>query len=128
VTPRLRIAACFALVLLLPGCGGSNATGAGAKSGTAERKAGRGGERNDADEGGEDDAPAPAPCADGSCVECGAGLCPKGFYCDESAPGGAACGWLPECAKEATCGCVKAGLGSGCECEEKNGAPFVKCQ
>jgi len=37
-------------------------------------------------------------CADGTCFACGAGYCPTGFYCDESAKGGASCSWLPSCA------------------------------
>jgi hypothetical protein len=131
VTPDLRHAARFALTVLalsVTACGGEGASGKGASSagGQAHGTAKAGGEGEGEGEG-DESGPPPSPCADGTCVECGAGICPKGFYCDQSAPGGAACGWLPECAKEPSCGCVKAGLGAGCDCEEKDGVPFVKC-
>ena len=50
--------------------------------------------------------------------------CPTGWYCDENAKGGPACGWLPECAKKPTCACVKR-VFSG-SCEERNGGLYVK--
>ena len=72
-----------------------------------------------------DDAPVKrAACDDGSCFPCGDAYCPPGWYCDESAKGGPACGWLPECAKKPTCGCVKKIFSGGCE--EKNGGLFVR--
>jgi hypothetical protein len=78
------------------------------------------------------DEPAPPPpapkCDDGSCFECGEGLCPKGFYCDASAQGGPACSWLPECAKDPSCACLKKELGKDCNCESGAGGPQVTCQ
>jgi hypothetical protein len=74
-----------------------------------------------------DEAPAakkkPA-CDDGTCTLCGDAQCPTGWYCDESAKGGPACGWLPECAKKPTCACVKKVFPGGCE--ERNGGLYVK--
>lgn len=66
-------------------------------------------------------------CADGSCVSCGEGICPAGYFCNESASGGAGCGWVAECAESATCACVQQALGSGCECSERGGFAVVRC-
>jgi len=66
-------------------------------------------------------------CSDGSCFECGSGLCPAGFYCDEDAVGGAACSWLPSCPQEPSCACVTRALGAGCRCEERAGGLHVSC-
>jgi hypothetical protein len=63
-------------------------------------------------------------CDDGTCTLCGDAQCPTGWYCDESAKGGPACGWLPECAKKPTCACVKKVFPGGCE--ERNGGLYVK--
>ncbi len=68
-----------------------------------------------------------ASCSDGSCFECGKGFCMTGFYCDEAAEGGAACSWLPSCAKKASCDCVERALGAGCRCKESGGAVSVSC-
>lgn len=73
-------------------------------------------------------SPAPAePCEDGSCVHCGEGMCPNGFYCDESAEGGAACSWLPECASTPTCQCVTQAIGKKCSCTERSDVAFLSC-
>jgi len=72
--------------------------------------------------------PALSRCDDGTCFGCGEGICPKGFYCDEQAVGGAACGWLPSCPTEPACSCVKRTLGAGCTCEEREGGVFVSCK
>jgi hypothetical protein len=71
-------------------------------------------------------APAKPSCDDGTCTLCGEALCPKGWYCDESAPGGAACGWLPECAEKASCACVKKAF-KGCSCEDGSGGARLSC-
>lgn len=127
MSAKARIAA-LALASLAA-CGGSGAASGPAKSGHGAGEAKAGGDSEEEGGGeGEEAAPRAAPCADGSCLECGNGLCPKGFYCDEKAPGGPACGWLPECAASATCSCVKQALGSGCTCSEKAGGPSVSCQ
>jgi len=70
--------------------------------------------------------PAAPKCDDGTCTPCGDALCPRGWYCDESAPGGAACGWLPECAQKASCSCVKKAF-KGCACEEASGSAHLTC-
>jgi hypothetical protein len=65
-------------------------------------------------------------CADGSCFDCGEGICPTGYYCEAAHGAPAACGWAPSCAQKPTCSCL-APLVKGCSCEEKNGAPLVTC-
>lgn len=70
--------------------------------------------------------PAKPTCEDGTCSPCGEALCPSGWYCDESAPGGPACGWLPECASKASCACVKRAF-NGCSCEDKAGTAHLRC-
>src|SRR5688572_12979607 len=89
-------------LLVLSSCGGSTSgAGGGPKSenDVAGGKSQTGSDgASEGEEGEESESSAPVSrCADGTCFECGAGLCPKGFYCDEGAPGGAACSWLPEC-------------------------------
>lgn len=64
-------------------------------------------------------------CSDGSCFECGDGICPSGFYC-EATRAGAACAWAPSCAQKPSCACLSQQL-KGCTCEEKGGGPHVKC-
>jgi hypothetical protein len=114
-------------------CGGStpaaespgSADGSSAESGGDAESAS--GESSDGD--GESSAaaePAKPSCDDGTCSPCGDALCPSGWYCDESAPGGPACGWLPECAGKATCSCVKRAF-SGCSCEDQSGSAHVRC-
>ena len=78
-------------------------------------------------EGEEQSAPVAPSCDDGTCFRCGDGFCPKGFYCDKDAQGGAACGWLPSCADEASCSCVKQAFGGSCSCEEASGGVMVDC-
>ncbi|HEY4106397.1 MAG TPA: hypothetical protein VGM44_21000 [Polyangiaceae bacterium] len=117
------------LALLLAACGGAEATDAPAKAPQQSH------ERAAADDSGEDDSPAEedsAPprsaCDDGSCSPCGNGLCLTGWYCDESASGGPACSWLPQCAQKSSCGCVTSTLGSGCKCTEQSGGLHVTCK
>lgn len=69
--------------------------------------------------------PAARRCTDGTCFACGSGYCPAGYFCDEGASGGAACSWLPVCAKSA-CACLKRALGS-CTCDDGEGGAHVKC-
>ncbi len=75
-----------------------------------------------------EEAPKAGPCDDGTCSSCGDGLCPNGWYCDESAAGGPACGWLPQCAQKASCGCLTGKLGASCKCSEQAGGLHVTCQ
>jgi hypothetical protein len=111
-----------------PACGGGGAGGAPAKSGKAAGAPSVGSEGEDGPGGDDGATGSVSRCADGTCFECGSGLCPKGFYCDEKAPGGPACGWLPECAAVATCACVEQVLGADCSCTEKGVGPSVSCQ
>lgn len=114
-------------------CGGSSAP-AQAADGVSERSArtehGTDHEEGDSDSGSTETAESTAPasnCENGTCFACGAGFCLSGWYCDEGAPGGAACSWIPDCATKATCGCIGKVLGSGCSCKEDNGGPHVSC-
>jgi len=110
------------------GCGGSSkpaetAAPSGESDGENARKA--------AAPASEEDSTAPAParplCENDTCTPCGDSICPSGWYCDESARGGPACGWLPECAQKASCGCVKKAF-AGCSCEDEHGAAHVSCR
>ncbi len=72
--------------------------------------------------------PPPDPCDDGSCLRCGEGFCPLGFYCER--PPGAqqpACAWAPRCARSPSCACLAPYLG-GCRCEERDGGAHVTCE
>jgi hypothetical protein len=71
-------------------------------------------------------SPRRTSCDDGTCAPCGDGICPSGWYCDEGAKGGPACGWLPECAQKPSCACLTRAL-SGCSCEEKQGGLHLSC-
>jgi hypothetical protein len=114
-------------------CGGSSPEAATAdhtdgddKSATREQDDSSSAESGSGDDEGEGTVAAarrPA-CDDGTCTPCGDAQCPLGWYCDESAKGGPACGWLPECAKKPTCACVKR-VFSG-SCEERGGGLYVK--
>jgi hypothetical protein len=75
-----------------------------------------------------EEAPKAALCDDGTCSPCGAGFCPIGWYCDESASGGPACGWLPRCAQKSSCGCLTGKLGAGCKCSEQGSGLHVTCK
>ena len=63
------------------------------------------------------------PCADGSCAPCGKAVCLSGFWCDEQTE---ACSWLPECADHLDCACVSRAM-PDCECEERGGGVYVRC-
>jgi len=129
------IGVCFVLVLPLPfigaaACGGG-AGGSNTPVATAHEKAAA----EAPEEAAEDDSPAeeesPPPrsaCDDGTCSPCGSGMCPTGWYCDESASGGPACSWLPQCAQKSSCGCIANALGSACKCVEQGGGLHVTCK
>ena len=108
----------------LGACGGATTGTPGATPGTDSPSSD--GEPGQSDpEGEESSAAPPTPrCDDGSCFLCGEGMCPKGFYCDEKAAGGAACSWLPECAAQPSCGCLSKVLGADCACSEKSGGVY----
>lgn len=120
---------CLALALLLPQCGGAGGSAepktaeADDDSGNSERSSNTAkSESDDAKEASSaPEKPHGPSCDDGTCSVCGPGICPAGWYCDESAPGGAACAWLKECAEKATCGCVTKVLGSACKCRDESG-------
>jgi hypothetical protein len=121
------------LVAVLPQCGGAagpepKAAGAEDSESSDRSKGADEGESDKNDEGpsaAEEKSHGPS-CDDGTCSLCGSGICPAGWYCDESAPGGAACAWLKECAEKATCGCVTKVLGSSCKCRDESGVK-VSC-
>ena len=104
-------------LVALPGCGGGSTRGADSpgESGSEEGYEGY---------GAGDSLP---ECEDGTCFACGDTYCPNGFYCDDGAPGGPGCSWLPECADAVTCSCVKDALGEDCTCEERDGGIHVTC-
>ena len=120
---------CLLLVSLLPQCGGAGAGAAESKSAadddSAEPKGSSDASKSNDEDEAEPTAAAEKPrgtnCDDGTCSLCGSGICPAGWYCDESAPGGAACAWLKECAEKATCGCVTKLLGPACKCRDESG-------
>jgi hypothetical protein len=121
------------LALFFVACGGSErgAAAPDGESGEASSESSSDGASSDASEDDESSetseaAPAKPSCDDGTCTMCGDALCPKGWYCDETAPGGPACGWLPECAEKASCACVKKAF-KGCACEEGSGGARISC-
>lgn len=121
---------CAATLLLGPsGCGGSSTEAKSADNGDAtnsETSSGDSGSTGDS-EGVASEAPQGPDCSDGTCFECGDGICPKGAYCDQNAEGGAACAWLPECSGSTACSCI-IGVLKDCSCDEASGGPIVSCQ
>src|SRR5688500_3063523 len=99
----------FVSLALLSACGGGTVAGKPAEHADPEEDApeqtGDSAPASDEDEAASE--PPALACADGTCTPCGDGLCPNGWYCDETAKGGAACSWLPECAKKPGCACVE---------------------
>jgi hypothetical protein len=132
--PRALSLSALLFSSLLLACGGSTPA-ADSPSSAEEGSSASGGdtESGSSDAAGDDgEGSAPAEpekprCDDGTCSPCGDALCPSGWYCDESAPGGPACGWLPECASKASCACVKRAF-SGCSCEDQGGSAHVRCE
>lgn len=118
-------------VTLLGACGGSATPAAASATSGNERESAStsdaSGDSGADNEPTEEAAPKRAACDDGTCSPCGNALCPTGWYCDETAPGGPACGWLPECAQKPGCACVKKAL-AGCACEEQSGAAHLTCK
>lgn len=121
----IRTLSSFALLCWVPAfaaaCGGAST---GSQSTTPDRSphSDLPGDPDDVAEG-----PAASPCNDSSCFSCGTGLCPTGFYCDESIDGGPACSWSPTCAQKPDCACLLGELGSGCTCEARDGGVYVRC-
>ena len=116
----LLVAACGAPGTSAPGSKTPEGSGAGASSpagGDSKAPAGSGAP--------EASGPKKPSCADGSCFECGEGVCPVGFYCQKSG-GTAGCAWASECAQKPSCACVGP-LSTGCSCEERGGVPHVTC-
>ncbi len=116
------------LALLLPQCGGSGGSAEPNTAADGDKDAAKSSGESSKSEGDDADETSAAPekprgpnCDDGTCSICGTGICPAGWYCDEGAPGGAACAWLKECAEKATCACVSKVLGSACKCRDDAG-------
>lgn len=117
----------------LAACGGGGAAKPAAESADDSDSSGRASagpsessEADFEDSASEPESPRRASCDDGTCSPCGEGICPSGWYCDEGAKGGPACGWLPECAQKPSCACLTRVL-SGCSCEEKQGGLHLSC-
>ena len=112
------------------GCGGGAPEPASARSSDTEAEGPASGSPDEgspsASDPGEAAVAKRAACDDGSCTPCGDSQCPSGWYCDESAKGGPACGWLPECANKLSCGCLGKTF-SSCQCEEKSGGVHLSC-
>ncbi len=66
-----------------------------------------------------------SPCADGSCTECGDGVCPSGYFCVDS-KGHKGCAWLAGCVDKPGCACVSKAL-PACACKEDGAAARVSC-
>ncbi len=116
------------LALGLSACGGSSSEANSPESGKSGSDSSSGDSGWSGDESGtESSGPTGPDCSDGTCFECGDGICPKGAYCDQDADGGAACAWLPECSGAPSCGCIT-GVLSSCSCDDSSGAPLVSCQ
>jgi len=125
------LACCALLLLALSACGGGG--GGGAKPASADAAEGdshsssatASDDESQSDEA-EESAPKRNSCDDGTCSVCGNSMCPSGWYCDESAKGGPACGWVPECLSKLSCGCLTKKF-SSCSCEEKSGGVHLSC-
>jgi hypothetical protein len=105
-------------LLLVVGCGGSTGPAKSVPSETEES----GNVSEDAD------LVPVLDCSNRTCQRCGPGICPEGSYCDESAGGGPACSWIPQCVDTVGCDCLVDVLGSRCDCEERDGGRYVKCR
>ncbi|MEN9580672.1 MAG: hypothetical protein RJA70_3681 [Pseudomonadota bacterium] len=121
-TVRQAVAALL-LGPLMAGCGSSHTVGPDAQSVDPEETEPIADERPLMDENSPNPPPPPNPCADGSCQRCGDQICLEGFFCDQKQ---GACGWLPGCASQLTCGCVREQLRS-CTCEARLGGVYVTC-
>lgn len=66
-----------------------------------------------------------SPCADGSCTECGEGVCPSGYFCVDN-KGKKGCAWLAGCVDKPACGCVSKAL-PACSCKDDAGVARVTC-
>jgi hypothetical protein len=134
VGSAVRLIFSAALVVLMApiaiACGGGSAGARSPEEGRAPSKPAAAAAEETAPDPGpaSDETQSSAPrCNDETCFPCGAGFCLRGFYCDEGAKGGAACSWLPDCPKGATCDCLKRALRS-CACETENGGAHVRCE
>ena len=118
------------LLLLAASCGGGGGSSQPGRSADDEDFSTEGGDGDESSAGDADGEEEPAAkridCDDGTCSPCGEGLCLSGWYCDESAKGGPACGWLPECANKLSCSCLKKTF-ANCSCEEKDGGVHLSC-
>jgi hypothetical protein len=108
----------LALLQVVSGCGGAQPQARHRASGA----------RADDSPASESSEPDTAGCHDETCFVCGEAMCLKGFYCDQALGGGPACSWLPECAKEASCSCLKSVFGSACSCEERDNGVYLRCE
>lgn len=126
---RLLSPSLLVFALALAACGTPGASQPGAKKPETNPVAGASGASGGGEKPGagvsEPEGPRKPSCTDGSCFECGEGICPAGFYCQKSG-GSTGCAWAAECAQKPTCACV-APLTKGCSCEDRGGFPHVTC-
>lgn len=66
-----------------------------------------------------------APCADGTCTECGDGICPSGYFCVDT-KGHKGCAWIASCVDKPTCACLAREVKS-CSCKDEGGVARVAC-
>lgn len=123
VSVRRAVVVAWPLVMLLPAaCGSGQAPVKTAHDESASDDSGL-------SDGTESAAESPLlDCSDGTCARCGDGICTRGAYCNESAVGGPACSWLPECPEAPDCECIERVFGSKCDCEEQDGTAHVSCR
>jgi hypothetical protein len=100
--------------------GGEGSSGVGAGAGTT------GGGASGPTAGGAR-GPVRPSCDGTSCITCGEGLCPLGFYCEVSAKGRPpACATVAACGATPSCACLEKSA-PGCSCQVREGAPFLTC-
>lgn len=66
-----------------------------------------------------------SPCADGTCAECGEGICPSGYFCVDTR-GHKGCAWIAGCVDKPGCACIAKEL-KACSCKDEGGVAKVAC-
>ncbi|RYE91515.1 MAG: hypothetical protein EOO75_08730 [Myxococcales bacterium] len=126
---RVAVLAAWSTAFSVLACGPTTAKPAGTAGGPGDPAATPAGGGADAASLKTDLAPAgprKPSCADGSCFECGEGICPVGFFCETAGSATPACASSTTCAQRPTCACLGAQI-KGCTCEDRGGVPHVKC-
>src|SRR5690606_1636167 len=124
-----RVTPSLIFCLLLTSCGGAPSQDSNSPKSSSNRAPDHNDQWSEAsNEEAQDEVPRAPDCSDGTCFQCGDGICPQGAYCDEGAQGGAACAWLSECKASPSCACIKKALGGACSCNDAEGGPVVSCE